>query len=517
MDESGGTLFPTQPPQIPECLIKETLSYDVVIVGAGTAGLAAAVSAAEEHAQVALLEKGQTFTARGGDNTALNSRMHRQLGISIDVEEVVRKLMETSGYRADERLIRLWAYNSGKVMDWLIDLCQEAGVKTWLIFPDRVDRHAFVINKWPLTDVPNGWDFKKETHVEYPTCHRFGDNPTCNQTVLLKTLESKAKKLNVDIRYGTEAKKIERASNGRATAVIAKTGDIYVRFIAEKGIILATGDYGANKTLVKHFLPEDFAKVALMMPARYRMGTGDGHIMAHWIGAQFESKPHAAIVHSWHAMGTAPFLMVDKFGKRFVNEDLGAVSFTNQCLKRGGVWVIFDSNWPEHVKKLGPGFFRIWKADELTLTEFQQKLESGKVIQAETLDELGQKMHSVTPELSIEHFKQAVKRYNEICRMGKDVDFGKRPDRLFPVEKPPFYANWNQNAFFFASLGGLIVNENLQPIDEKGEPILGLYCVGNLVGGRFGLDYPLICPGLSHSMAWTYGYIAGKHVIGKNA
>ncbi|MCS7115503.1 MAG: FAD-dependent oxidoreductase [Nitrososphaerota archaeon] len=502
------------PPPIPESDIKKALAYDVVVIGAGTAGLAAAVSAAEEHAEVALIEKRSIYTARGGDNTALNSKLHRRLGIHIDVEEIIKNLMVISSYRADERLIRLWAYTCGSVMDWLIDMCAEVGVKTWLVFPDREDRYTTVIDKWPPSTVPPQWDYRKENPSEYPVCHRFGPAPGCNQASLLKVLENKAKKLGVDVRYRTEAKRIEKTEDGRVNAVIAKTdGNAYVRFTARKGVILATGDYGGNKTLVEHFVPEDSAKLPPLMPAWFRLGTGDGHLMAHWVGAQFEPKPHPVILHHWHALGTDPFLMVDRFGKRFVNEDLNVVYFANQCLKRGGIWVIFDSKWPEHACKLGPGFFRVWRVNEKVLSEFNEKVESGEVIVGDNIDELAQKMRRVTPELNVQDFKNTIFRYNELCRMGKDLDFGKSPEKLFPVEKPPFYANWSDTPRFISTLGGLIVNEKLQPVDGRGKPIQGLYCAGNTVGGRFGLDYPPICPGLSHSMAWTYGYIVGKHSV----
>jgi fumarate reductase flavoprotein subunit len=140
------------------------------------------------------------------------------------------------------------------------------------------------------------------------------------------------------------------------------------------------------------------------------------------------------------------------------------------------------------------------------------KLEHDLIVESETLEEPAQKMKGITPEMDVEFFKFTVDRYNELCKIGSDLDFGKRPDRLFPVKNPPFYAQWKKSALFLVTLGGLIVNEKLQPTDKFGKPILGLYCAGNTVGRRFGLYYPLMLPGLSHGMALTYGYIAGKNV-----
>lgn len=494
--------------------VQRTLIYDVVIIGAGASGLAAAVSAAEEGVKVALLEQKSTFSAYGGDNTALNSKIHRKLGIHIDVEEVIRRLMEISGFRADEKIIRLWAYNCGKVMDWLIDLCAEQGVKAWLVIPDRRDEHTFVIDAWPPSHAPPGWSYKNDIHTEYPTCHRFGDTPRQNQRLFLSVLENKAMKLGVDIQYGTKALKLEKGQDGRVTGVIArdKNGS-YVKFQARKGIIISTGDYSDNKAMVEKFLPEEYVKLRTLR--RDETAMGDGHIMAHSIGAQMEPKPHGAMTHMHHVLGTAPFLMVDKFGKRFANEDimLNMVAFTVQCIRVKGIWVIFDSNWPKYVWKLGPGFRRVWKADDITLNEFRKKVELGEVLEASTIDKLAQSMQKITPELHITTFKATVVRYNELCARGIDEDFGKKSDRLFPVDTPPFYAHWNkpENSPLIVTLGGLITDENLQPLDQNGKPILGLYCTGNVVGRKFGIDYPTICPGLSHSMAWTTGYLAGKY------
>lgn len=505
--------FLIPPSPIQEDQIKRTLIYDVVVVGAGASGLAATVSSAEEGVKVALVEQEKSFQARGGDNTALNSKLHRTLGIQIEIDEIVRKMMETSGFRADERILRLWAHNSGKVMDWLIDMCEKAGVKTWLVIPDRLDAYTLVVDKWPPSKAPRGWDYRnKPSLIEYPTVHRFGDTPSPNQRLLLSVLENNARALGVDIYYETKALRLEKGTYGNVAAVIAKQKDeTYVRFMAKKAIILSTGDYGENRAMVEYYLPEEFAK---LQSSRSRLGSAvNGHLMACWIGAQMEPRPHCAMVHTWHAMGTAPFLFVDAYGKRFANEATiaNAVAIAYQALRLGGFWIVFDSNWPSYTQRVGPGFLSIWKADEITLKEFQAKIEIGRILQANGLMELAKKMKETTPKLDICTFASTVEMYNRYCSNGLDKDFGKPKEYLFPVNSPPLYAAWTPPpARFLVTMGGLITNDKLQPLDEKGEPILGLYVTGNLVGRRFGVDYPLICPGLSHGMALTTGYLAGK-------
>jgi fumarate reductase flavoprotein subunit len=101
-----------------------------------------------------------------------------------------------------------------------------------------------------------------------------------------------------------------------------------------------------------------------------------------------------------------------------------------------------------------------------------------------------------------------VDRYNELARLGKDLDFGKDPTRLTTIEKPPFYAGSLVQEFLVV-LGGLNANTELQMLDAAGNVIPGIYLAGNTVGNRFAVDYPTMCPGLSHGMAWTTGRLSG--------
>jgi len=113
----------------------------------------------------------------------------------------------------------------------------------------------------------------------------------------------------------------------------------------------------------------------------------------------------------------------------------------------------------------------------------------------------------------VETFRGVVTRYNEMARQGKDLDFGKHPDRLMTVEEPLFYAS-QVTAVFLVILGGLKINPRLQVLDTSGEVIPGLYAAGNVSGSFFGNQYPTTAPGLSHSRAWTFGRLAGIAAAG---
>lgn len=489
---------------------KDALETEVLVIGAGTAGLTAAVSAAQAGAKVVLIEKSPTYTALGGDNTAIGSRLQKKLGIEIDIDEVVRSLMRWGGNKPDARLIRLWAANCGKIMDWLINITEAAGLRTALYIPTALDATAALIDKWPHpTGFPASWNFRNEFPIEYPTAHRW--NEGANQRLMLGTLEQNALKNGVKIFYKTRAAQLLAGSKRRITGVLAETeaGD-YVQINARKAVLICTGDYGSNPEMMRQYCPQaaDLAnsKANLKRALDVPFNTGDGHRMAMQMGAVMELGPHAPMAHMFHVMGTDAFLRVNKFGERYENEDVDTQSIANQCLQQGGYWVVFDESWPEDVPKMGVGFQRVWREDASTRKNFESRLKSGRIQKADTLVELAVKM-----KVPAEAFKATITRYNTLVQQGRDLDFGKRADRLTAIDQPPFYAGWSDTPDFLAVMGGLIVNTRLQPLDAKGHVIEGLYLAGNTIGRRFANDYPVMLPGLSHSMAWTHGYLAGKY------
>ncbi len=104
-----------------------------------------------------------------------------------------------------------------------------------------------------------------------------------------------------------------------------------------------------------------------------------------------------------------------------------------------------------------------------------------------------------------------IARYNELCELGVDEDFGKRPDRMYPIKTGPFYAN---KSFVAAGVitAGVVVDDSLKVLDTSYNPIPGLWAVGNVAGGRFAIDYPTICPAISHGTAITFGRSVGTEI-----
>ena len=129
---TGKAGFELPPPPIPAKDIRETLTADVVVVGAGIAGLTAALSATQAGARTILIERGPTYNVRGLHNAAIASRLQQRAGIKIDKDQIISTIMEWGAYRSDQKLVKLWADNCDKVMDWLVDMAEAAGIEVVL-------------------------------------------------------------------------------------------------------------------------------------------------------------------------------------------------------------------------------------------------------------------------------------------------------------------------------------------------------------------------------------------------
>ena len=484
--------FLPKPQPIRNSQIAETKTFDVVIVGAGASGVPAALSAAENDASVAVLQKENIVVSQGNSGTGIDLTTSEQAGI----EALVAKVLKDNAHRCNPKLIRQWAYNSGEVILWIIDRAKQGDAK--------------VINQGNLqqakiTDI-NG--YKINYHTSY-----FGPKPYTNGDGM-RALTKVAQKAGVEFFFSTPAVQLIQSSSGDILGVIGKNQDgTYTKFMANNGVILATGDYQNNKAMCDYFVPDtiNFGRKQLNR-------TGDGFVLGFWAGAVIEPVGHTKMLHDFDAgpasMCDMPFLAVDQEGKRFVNENV-EMSVLNNYLRQaentGQYSQIFDSNymtqakdWPG--KLVSPADMKKYMPEEPGPHEdvFETFINTFK---ADTIEELAKKI-KVNPA----NLVATVKRYNELVASGKDSDFGKPCEQLHPIDTPPFYGI-HRTVRVSAICSGLVVDENHQCLNAEGEPIRGLYAIGNLGGGFYGgTDYPLTIYGLSLGRCYTFGYLTGKHV-----
>ena len=545
--QTGKYSWETPPAAIPDSKIKEKVTKDIVIIGCGVSGATASASASEAGAKVIVIEKHTTYNSRGSDNAAIDSKVQKKLGVKVDKDEIVLALQKYSGNRSDQRLLRLWADNSGKIIDWIGDILEPAGYST-------------VLRYWPE---PDGFDTRKEYYQQFPVVHNFSGG----QAGLVEALTANAKKKGAEFRFNTRAVQLIRKDKGRVTGVIAQDQDgNYIQFNATKAVILCTGEYGHDYEMLAAYCPSmlPFAEGSPYNPA---VNTGDGHKMGMWVGGSMQPFPHPPIDHtSGGNVGNSAFLHVNNLGERYENEDTDSGANSQSMRRQPGncYWQIYDAKYLDEVSKLGFGFL---KGSEMNASGgagggrgdaggapgsaaggavgFTAGAAggapggaggaaggapggaaggapggaaggagappSGEKCQANNIADLARKM-----KVPADTLKATIARYNELCKLGKDLDFGKRADRLTTIEKAPFYAS-QALVGFLVVLGGFYVNTKLQLLDEERKPIQGIYCAGNTVGNRFGMDYPLIAPGLSHAFAWTTGYLAAKNAAAEKA
>jgi fumarate reductase flavoprotein subunit len=483
--------FETPPDPIPASEIKETLTADVVVAGGGAGGLCAAIAAAEAGAEVILLEKAGQPQCHGFGVESVNSRWAIENGQEEDkFEWIQERMFDRSGNRADQRLVTLYFEESGKTVDWLKDMAVKAGLAS-------AESSTFTV----------------------PTLG-FG------MTGVAQFLVSAAEDHGVDVRFETPALQLVSSSDGRITGVIAQDlrGD-YIQCNANKGVILCTGGYGCNPEMVEKYIPIlkdgyfcNYKPVPYTpepdVPMPSGTATGDGIKMGLWVGAEIDEIPHAAnTFDQWivdrpefneESLTRQAWLTVNLLGERFVNEDTEKNYQANAFLVQPGkrVWVVFDSKWPDDTARMN------MQACEMMMSPFhdpeqvQELIDRDIIKSADTIEELAQKM-----DMPVETFKATVGRYNELARLGEDLDFGKRPECLTTIEEPPLYACKVGTALLVTG-GGLKTNTKLQVLDPDREVIPGLYAAGNDAGGFFAKDW---YGGTSIGRAATWGRLAGTN------
>ncbi len=491
--DGGATLnFMPKPEPIADKDIASTTTFDVVVVGAGASGVPAALSAAENGAKVAVLQKQAIVVSQGNTGSGIDLATSDKAG----VEALVARLINDNNHRCNPALLKSWAYNSGEAVSWVIDRALKGG--------------ATVVNQGTKPQhgikTVNGYTLNYVTSYFGPKPYTTGDG--------MRALAKTAEKAGVKFYFNMPASQLVQEKSGRVIGVIAKGRDgKYHKFMAKKGVILATGDYQNNEAMCNFFIPD------LKNFERKQMDrTGDGFAMAYWAGGVIEPIGHTKMLHDFDAgpasMCDMPFLAVNRKGERFVNETV-AMSLLNNYLRdaenAGHYSQVFDSNymtqaadWPGRL--VPPEGLKNYMPEDPSPKENVYPSQTNTYV-ADTLEKLAKKL-----ECDPKTFVANIKRYNELCKTGKDDDFGKPADKMAPVEKAPFYGI-HRRVRISTICSGMLVNEHHQSLDADGKPIDGLYVIGNLGAGFYGgVDYPLTVFGLSLGRCYTFGYMTGKHV-----
>ncbi|MCC6615102.1 MAG: FAD-dependent oxidoreductase [Anaerolineae bacterium] len=506
--------FEIPPEPIPDSAIAETVEADVIVVGAGVSGLVAANTAAENGAKVVLFAASSGPAYRGGSFHAVNSKYMEAQGIEpYAVDRFFRRELSNASFNVDQDKWYKFYNNSEEAMNWLIDKMEAAGFETVLEIANVEP------NDGPM-NVPaqaHGWINEG--------MRRAG----MGAEFVVNTLATTAQASGAEIRYKTIAKQLVREADntGRVTAIIAENEDgSYTKFVASKGIILATGDFSNNRDMMTKYCPW---AVPLLSDAgdlgydnNFKQGglfPGDGQKMGLWVGAAWQKTyPNPPmIMGSWIA-STQPYgshrgLVMNKNGYRYGNEDVnGPHAGVNQMHQPDMMaYVIWGANYAEGAAPWY-AFGMTRDADPIPpssiLSQWEGQVDEGSLVSGETVEEVIEKLG-----LPAEATKATIDQYNAYCAAGLDEQYYKRPELLIPIAEAPFYGAVVPPPGFLTVMGGLRTNLDMQVCDETDTPIPGLYNVGVMVGDYYANIYNFLVEGNNlGACCLTFGYTTGRDV-----
>ncbi len=479
--------------------IARDLTVDIVVLGAGSAGLSAALTAAQGGASVVLLEK--TATPGGAGNYAegvfgVETEMQRARWMNVTREQVFMDEMNDTRWESNVALVRRFQGQSAATIDWLI----EQGV-------------AF--------DGPT-----KNDWTNSPTWHVITGHGKAMVKILLAKVEAFK---SVTIMLNTSAKGLI-ISDGRVSGVRAQGADGMVfEVMATGGVIVATGGFANNPAML-----EQYANLTGAVQLADIGRTGDGINMAHAAGAQLDTMSPIMMqpmldIKDHHfsfdemllsMVGLEPRnIWVDKFGKRFANEVVAFdFPFAANALRRVKfAWSIFDEAIKQRYMTKGidvglgviiPPMTVVTKFDAL----FGAAIAAGNdaVVQAADLPGL-----AVATGLPLAALTATLAQYNAGAAVNVDETFGKDRRWLQAISPDgPFYALRITYAIV-TTLGGVKVDDHLHALDARDVPIAGLYLTGNDAGGLVAADSYTVtaAPGTSFGFAVGSGRMAAADIL----
>ncbi|GIP50330.1 hypothetical protein J53TS2_39210 [Paenibacillus sp. J53TS2] len=488
-----------------------TATADVVVVGGGTSGTAAALAAVQNGAKVIVLEK--TSAMGGLLNYAMGiagteTSLQKKAGETVTTEYLFNYLEKYNHYRSNAPLLKAVLNKSGSTIDWL----QANGIGL---------RLSLGVNQ--------------KLHVDSPKTYHLWTNAKAD---FAKLHERMQKELGVDVRFNTTGQSLITDAKGRVTGVTATMEDGSTLKVTAKNVILASGGFGANEEMFKE-------KTKVNYYNYYGWGNkGEGVKMAWAIGAD-EIGSGVIQIHLGDLSGTKgifenyngrptftvkdlPLFWVNKEGTRFVDEGVvyDNVLWGNAAYSVGGEYfAVIDQATVDKLTKEGSslcgayqvngdGLFAqgrndVTKLKTAPIKDLQSDLETfakdGVVAIGKTLDDLAAKTGMNAAKL-----KSSAQTYNQAVAAKKDTLYYKDPAYLqYKIEKGPFYAI-RVSGSTYGSIGGVRVNEDLQALTAEGKVIPGLYAVGNDAGGLYDNSYPDV-EGLTMAFAVNSGRIAGEH------
>ena len=455
-------------------LVTTEKEVDVVVIGAGGAGLAAAVSAHENGATVLVLEK----MPKPGGNTIISGAAYncvdpgRQIpaGIEDSVELHYQQTYEGGDKVGNPELIKILVENAYPTLEWLEGLGME--------FTDYV-----------FTVLGGLW----------PRAHRpVMPLGTGYITTYMNYIENNSSEMEVMV--NTEATHIIM-ENGKAVGVRAEGPEGPVIAKANKGVVIATGGFSKNTEMLNQY-NKTWPDLTNTLSTNHPGATGDGIRMAVEVGANLVGMEHIQLLPLGDPdtgslagnieQAVENRIFVNKEGKRFVDEGARRDVMTKALFEQEDafLWIILDShNYPTGDTK----------------NNFNETIDelvaAGRAYKADTLEDLAAQIG-----VNADNLVAAVEDFNKHVESGEPDEFG-RTLYQWKMDTPPYYAGARKPTVHH-TMGGIEINTEAQVVDTSGNVIPGLYAAGEVTGGIHGTNR---LGGNALADINTFGRIAGRN------
>ncbi len=497
------------------------VAYDVIVVGYGAAGAAAAIAAHDHGARVLLVEKmptpgGISVVSAGGAR------------IGFDAEAATRYLVATCGGRTPEPVLRRLGHGMAELPDWMRGLAQAVGATV---------RVTPALGNYPFP----GFDTLGYVEVSALAPDPARDHAPAPPSVLganfFGLLQDNVRRRGIEVRLATRALRLLRDADGAIDGITLEHAGRSVDVHTRGGVVLASGGFEADREMQRQYF-----ETTDVLPGSFLGNTGDGIRMGQAVGADLwhmwhfhgpygfrhpdPAFPYALYAknfpmwtpdHQHTPLPRMPWIIVDQRGRRFANEyepypgDTGVRHFahfdaTRAAHTRLPAYLLLD-HAGFNLYKLGraiandPSLAFAWSDDN------QQELALGIFRRADSIAELALLAGIDTAALQAE-----VAGWNAACDAGADPAFDRRPETMMPLHQAPYYIAevW---PLVINTQGGPVHDEHQRVLDVQGQPIHGLYAAGEL-GSAFGHIY---MAGGNLAECLVGGRVAAAHIADRLA
>ena len=418
-------------------------SYDIVVVGSGGAGLAAAIRAHDLGANVVIIEKmsvigGNTNKASAGMNAA-ETKFQKLKGIKDSKDLFYKETMTGGKNKNNPDLLRYFVENAPDAIDWL-------------------DTNGITLSGITTTG-----------GMSIDRTHR----PESGAAVggfLISGLVKNINNRGIEVMLDTNVTEIV-TENHKVTGVkvIQEDGSIYT--IKTKAVVIATGGFGANLEMIEKYRPD----LKGFVTTNHKGATGSGITILEKLGAgtvdmkEIQIHPTVEQTTSYlisESIRGGGAILISQNGKRFVNEldTRDKVSNHINNLTEHYAYILFDQQVRDENKSV------------------EEYISRNLVIQANTLDDLAKQLSIDSNTLT-----ETIKRYDNFVINKHDEDFERTTGMRHPINKAPYYAIKIAPGIHH-TMGGVTINAETQVLDTQNHVIEGIFAAGEVVGGVHGAN-----------------------------